>query len=144
MMIIKKFKTYYSFDKWYNYNNRKLIYSFPLIFMNMGVVEDKDNALYYKIVDKNRVVCLAIVTKYSGYSEDIEINLLETKEGYGGKGYGRAMLEYIIKDLKPKYITIYAVDENAMKFWHHMGFRKIKDSYYGEEMRKKVKKSEIL
>jgi hypothetical protein len=54
------------------------------------------------------------------------------------------MLEYIIKDLKPKYITIYAVDENAMKFWHHMGFRKVKDSYYGEEMRKKVKKSEIL
>ena len=57
---------------------------------------------------------------------DIVIHKFEIRRRQRGKGYGRVMYEQLVEKLKPNEVTLCYLDENALNFWKHMGFKKRK------------------
>lgn len=57
---------------------------------------------------------------------DIVIHKFEVRKRQRGKGYGRIMYEKLVEKLKPNEITLYYLDNDALNFWKHMGFKKCK------------------
>ena len=137
-MKLSKFKTFYSFDKWFH-NSRKIYNDFIFIWFNYEYLEGKEPLLMYRLIERNRTVAIAILQD-CGYGQ-YEILLFETKEGCFYCGYGKELLNRLIIELKPKYLTLDYADKESKLFWKHMGFRVVKNTLCG--MERKIKRKEL-
>ena len=135
-MKFTKFKTEYSFDKWFRKNWEK----FEFTSLNLrGVDEPVEIA---RLTDKNRTV--GLVTYNQWEKDEIYIALFEVQEKYRGRGYARKMLDMLLEETKAKFVLLdYCYDDDeSRKFWKHMGFhRRIKHAVDETEMYKRIKKN---
>lgn len=135
-MRLSKFKTEYSFGKWFSKNREK--FGFTSINLR-GVDEPYEIA---RLTDKNKTVGLVVYNQWD--KDEMYIALFEIQEKYRGRGYGREMFDMLIKEENPKWVLLdfcYGDGGDSLKFWRKMGFhRRLKYTISDTEMRKTIRK----
>lgn len=58
----------------------------------------------------------------------IAIHKFEVRKNMRGKGIGRIMYNTLLETLNPYLITLYFLDDNALEFWKHIGFKRHRKS----------------
>lgn len=139
-MRLSSFKTEYSFNKWFKKNWKK----FAFTRFNYGIAEDPVEIC--RLTDGNKTVGLVVYNQFD--RDNMYIVTFEIQEKYRGKGYGKAMLDLLLKETKPKYVSLdFCIDDggNSLRFWRSMGFHRKR--LYGinteSEMYRKIKKNEL-
>lgn len=134
-MKLTWFKTEYSFGKWFV--EKRNCKKFPFIDINLRGVEEPVEIC--RLTDKNRTIGVVIYTQWD--EKEMYINLFEIQKKYRRMGYGKEMIDMLIKEKNPKFILLDYCDEDSKKFWKSMGFhRRIKHAVDETEMYKKVKR----
>lgn len=135
-MKLNRFKTEYSFDKWFRHNWKK----FQFTELNMRLAEDPVEIC--RLTDKNRTIGMVI---YNHFGDDMYIVTFEIQEKYRGKGYGREMFNQLLKEEKPKFVLLDHCegDDESFRFWKSMGFhRRRKYAVTDTEMYRIIKKKD--
>lgn len=136
-MKLNRFKTEYSFDKWFSKNRDK----FQFTEMNMRIAEDPVEIC--RLTDKNRTVGLVLYNQFD--TDNMYIATFEIQEKYRGQGYGRKMFDMLMKEAKPKWVLLDFCegDKDSFMFWKSMGFhRRKKYAMTNTEMYKDIKRKE--
>lgn len=55
---------------------------------------------------------------------EVFVNKFEIIEDERGKGYGTRMFEFLVKKYNPLLVNLYALDDDALRFWRKLGFRR--------------------
>lgn len=105
---------------------------FPVDFMlNTMSPRPNDPEYYGKLNIKvllNKCQPVGFTTYYKKKFYEAQIQFLYVDSKYRGKGYGKKLLEYVLKDLKNKGISIvklvtYTNNHAAIKVYNKMGFK---------------------
>ena len=97
---------------------------------------DHDNEFAYVLYDGDYPVgCVYgevidyIFDKHTGKIRPyIAIHKFEVRKNMRDKGVGRIMYNTLLETLNPYLITLYFLDDNALEFWKHMGFKRHRKS----------------
>lgn len=112
-----------------------------------GCLRDKMNNLV--AIEDGRIIGVAgfCAARWKGYSEYGELVSLYLLPEYTGRGYGRDMLRYAVKELYSlgfRRVMLWALEENvrAGKFYEKYGFMPTEeymaDSFAGREVRERL------
>lgn len=138
-MKLTWFKTEYSFGKWFI--EKKNCDKFPFIEINLRGVDEPVEIC--RLTDKNRTIGIVLYTQWD--KNELYINLFEIQKKYRNKGYGKKMLEMLLKETKPKFVLLDYCDGDSKKFWKSLGFhRRMKHAVDETEMYKNIKRYEII
>lgn len=101
---------------------------FELFDNGYGEQASANEFIYVMSVDDKVVGCVfgrvedIKMDKECNITTVIHINKIEVKKEERGKGYGKAMVEFVVSKYKPLEIRLFPLDE-AIKFWRHLGFK---------------------
>lgn len=136
-MKLNRFKTEYSFNKWFNKHRDE----FQFTDVNKRIAEDPVEIC--RLTSKNRTIGMVLYNQFD--KDNMYIATFEIQEKYRGKGYGKMMFNLLLKEAKPKWVLLdYCEgDDESFRFWKSMGFhRRRKYAVTDTEMYKVIKKKD--
>ena len=136
-MKLNRFKTEYSFEKWFNKNKDKFLFT----EINMRLAYDPVEIC--RLTDKNRTVGIVVYIQFD--ADNMYIVTFEIQEKYRGRGYGKIMFDMLMREAKPKCVLLDFCegDDESRLFWKSMGFhRRRKYNMTDTEMYKDIKRKE--
>jgi GNAT superfamily N-acetyltransferase len=109
---------------------------FPVLFGGIFRLDTTTEFAYILYTeDKYPIGCVYGEILSCGFNEktgelkhDIMIHKFEIEKVLRGNGYGRTMYNMLVDKLNPSEIVLNYLDDDALKFWKRLGFRKNKDS----------------